>query len=324
MNDDSINLNEHGLALLALQLRDSGDTTPAANLTDDELMALYEGHLNDTERVRVLRCIADNKEVYGRWLSLVEANNTVDSSFAAVAAQQPTEKQHNATAADAFTTHNNPTAWRRLKEKLRAWLRPLTYSGGALAAAAVVFLLVSPGTSDYQTTLDQLYADYGNESKELLRTSDSLPTKSAGQWPNTTKTIRYTPVETALAKGMLAGLQTLGDDVSIPGVEIDAQNYSNEDQLPQADRAALASLGRLLALTYIRCQNTGREDYYPRAALILAQIDQQLSPANYDELKIMTVMHEQRAGSDAEARKKAVSKQHMCTLSGNVIDRFRV
>ncbi|MGI9304692.1 MAG: hypothetical protein ACR2RB_18595 [Gammaproteobacteria bacterium] len=321
MNDDPANLDEHGYALLALQLRQKKDATGADTLSDDDLVALYEGDLDDEERARVLRCIANDKDVYRRWLALVEATYTVDTSFDPLPAHQSQDKLQNVVSARSTLMTSADSPRPTFGETLLSWFKPIAQPVGALALAATLVLLILPGAPNYEANLDQLYRDHGFDAEELLRNSDALPTRTTGHLPQDLHTEMYSPAKTALAKGLLTGLQSLGDDAAIPGIAPEAQKYSDKTDIPDADRDVLVSLGRFAALAYAHCQRatlTERKDFFPQAISVYLQLNEAIDSGRYDELKIMDVMHAHKAASD-----HTVSQQDICTLSSNLINQFR-
>ena len=156
MSDKTINLSEHSLALLALQLKDQNPPVELSSeiVSDDNLMALYRGDLSDEMRTQVLHHIANDSDTYSRWLSLVESTHEIDFNEE-LSHERKTEKHPVVTPVSTDISSDTVVGydfWGKVKQTLHSWSTPVSYGGGALATFAIAFFFDFPDATQFYIT----------------------------------------------------------------------------------------------------------------------------------------------------------------------------
>jgi hypothetical protein len=296
---------------LTLQLREQQQNaarqTTDQVISDDDLMALLAGTADDEDRARILHAIAHDQEIYRRWLELVEiSTTTVKSSFS----EPPV----------LIKQAHKPSLW----QWINGWFTSWHFSGAALASAVVVFLLISNGTPLYQSQIDVLYAEFDTRSmlvtdKSSRKTANLRSLDKSNEGPAENKHILIQIV----ADGMQAGLDSLGDNASIPGVVIgrsDEENFGASNNLEKSDQNALHAMGRLLTLSYFQCRQEGQASFFSSALVIYQELESKLSmqTAASRDLEFMQTL---LATQDADNKHNA--RQIVCTLTANIMRKLQ-
>jgi len=308
-----MDLKDHACAMLALQLTTANNRDGVDTVSDSELVKLCEGRQDESERARLINIIAHDQAVYQRWLTIVES----------IQASLPTELLEAVAPAEKTSRHGFPAAQATLDtlvgywQKFLSWIRPVAFPAGAFALTATLIVYMTGGAPDYEADLQRLYNDYGNELGLAQSNVEVLPHRSAQLPLGDLQPQSYSPAKTALAKGILAGADTLGDSAMLPNIVIDQQKFNDQNQEPESHQQALHSLGRLVALLSVYCADSGSEEFFARAGAIYLPLYNQLSEANIDEVKVMYMLHDQETSQSYNP-----SGEDMCVLNASVLNQF--
>lgn len=223
--------SETVLAKLALQLCNFNSVPKGNPPSDEELAAFYDNKLSTLENARIKKFLAHHPDTYRRWIGLIE------------------------TAADFEQDHDNkqPLNDDDSGESPRLFLRPrwMMRVGGALAASiALMSWILNFGTSQMaiNQSMDLMYEQYAHTLKPRL------PTKqiSSQQWR-----VDLDPSQRALASGVLAGLNRLGELFNVDGLTQDFfSSQGIEATALQGEQYKDAFLsGQLAVLIHFQCQS---------------------------------------------------------------------
>jgi hypothetical protein len=308
---DKIDPKERCLALLTLHLHEQHQSDAhqiaSREASDDDLIALLDGTLNDKERAHIMHTIANDKVSYRRWLELVEtAEITNENPLKA----SPSNLGHAAL----------PT--------LRQWfsdrISPLHYLGAVLASAVVVYLMFFTATPLYQSQIDELYAEF--DSRSLLAT-ENLTGKSTNTWPM--DKLNHNSIESRstmlrlVANGMQAGLDSLGDGATIPGVVIhrlDEQHLDDSNNLKIEDQTMLYAIGRLLTLSYFHCQQNDQTPFFPNALRIYQELGSKLRQKTASSTDLVNLKDLSTSRIDM---RKSTARECVCTFTANIVRKLR-
>lgn len=251
---------EKAAALLALKMTRS--EAAYAVPSDEEFALLLEENagtktavLGDTRRAQILDSIANDAETFNRWMALVEAAETL--GIEAFAAETQSSQQASSAPTDSVVV--------KISDFMQRQWKAVTTAGGGLAAAAAVFMMVA--SPNYQSSVDGLYDGHNQwgEKPAKLTVTRSLSTQPKRQWDAT---------DVALYQGLDSGLNRLGDEFAIVGLEqrAKAQDASSlsSSALSSKEQKALAAIGQIAAMSYFKCSLGADEAYFSDAETILA------------------------------------------------------
>jgi hypothetical protein len=308
---DTIDPKERCLAMLTLQIRGLYNVVQnksGIKASDEDLISLLEGVVNDVDRVRILHAIAHDPDSYSRWLELVKTSDPVVEDC-------PAEQQNN------LKQLSKPSLWRWLYE----WVTPLKLTGAVLASATIVYILTIATTAPlYESQISKLYAEVRTGS---LFSNENLTSKRVEVWPidkkietvhgNKDITLRI------IAEGIQAGLDSLGENLTIPGMEYDKFGEASHVELstiPKDDRKVLHGMGRLLALSYFQCQYNVEESFFNNVLNVYGEMVSQTGPqsAVSVELDFLQNLSKYRV---IDSKRKA--KDIVCAFTANTVRRLR-
>lgn len=259
---DSSDPRARASALLGLRLTQAAGATVGEPPTIEEFTALYEGSLDATRRAQVLGYLAQDQQLYQRWMNVVSAQATLDANLHMDASAQSQTARQAATQASGEATS--------VVGRVAGWLREhiaVPAGVGSFAAAALVVVLIIPGQEEAAApgTVDQLYDEYAGQWQAPPSTLPGRTVRGA------TAPVTASAEQQALYLGLRAGLDQLGGDFP--------DNWLTEmplddalQELEPAVRDALVASGRLATLARFKCQLNGSEAFFLQADQTLAAL----------------------------------------------------
>jgi len=324
--DSNADIDKAGKASALLALGLSRETPAYTEPSEEELACLLEAGLeaknipgiDATRKAQILDAIANDPITFSRWMTLVEAAETL-----AIAGFSPEASAAIESLAAKERPENSVISW--LKSLFANPLRGFATAGGSLVAASALMLMVTT-TGDYQSQVDKLYGEHGAQWHSLP--AEQTSTRSV------TSTLKkpLSNEELALLGGVSDGLNNLGEKFSIvnlahsasPLTKQDASPLTKQDASPLTKqdashsteiddelRDALNALGQIAALGHFKC-SLGASDEYFSASMALVEKLQPSFEIGADETSLAIRNNLARAG-DAETR--------ICRLSKLVIER---
>ena len=233
MNNPLTDKESTASALLGLAI--SRESSAYALPTDEELaMLLEEGvetstALDATRKAQILDTIANDSEVYRRWMNLVESAESLKLCGFANEPSKPLTQSVGARISNWFTSTLNMS------------LKSFSTAGGGLIAASALMVIITT-SHDYDSQLDALYDDYGSEWSSVP--ASKMPTRSV----TSILKKKLSPEDSVLSTGVTSGLERLGENVTINNLNHSLTPFQNLDSDLQE---GLKAAGEMLSLIHI-------------------------------------------------------------------------
>lgn len=228
--------------------------------TDEELAQLIENSLDMTRRQQLMHIIANDPDTHKRWMALVDTASTLGiGAFAenTVETASP-EANRKSFLAPIIEFFQNPFAG-------------MATAGGGFATAAAVLFLVFSGQPEYQKNIDGLYSDFGDSWQSMPAPRIS----KRGVTPATQ--VELSAYDQALQDGMLEGLQLLGPEFFLQGLDVQQEQLQGNQGLENDQYAALKLSGKAAAISHFKCHLESEDDYFVRAMLSLEGLQPELA-----------------------------------------------
>jgi hypothetical protein len=277
---------------VALELtRDPGNVVGEA-VTDEELAAYLEGGLDAVRRAQVDSYIANDSEVYARWMRFVENMEAYDLD--------------SASEAELQTSQEKPGILASIIEGLRRLTSHGAFMpGSAFSLFAIGFLAFT--LFQKTNTLDTLYSDFGviTEGNTLI-----LPTRSF----NPLEIPREISSEDYLLKqGVSQGLDAMGldelNDAVIPSADISISN---------SDQKTYINLGRWAVLSHYQCSIKSQQ-FLTKALPVYEVLEKDLTGIQSDYALQLSQTIQRIKNSAANVATDKAGSQYLCTIADYLV-----
>lgn len=252
--------NKIELAEVLLALNAGGADTPVGALpSDEELVALAEGQLDEVRRAQLLSHIAADENVYERWMDAVELLSLADEPLTGAAA-----------------TESKPSLLSSLASGFNKLLSPQGFAGLATAAAGIFALTVFIAPPSTEAHIDELYSAHGSHWSTSPSELESVKARRIGT------NAQASAAKQAVYMGAQHGLDDLGSEFPsewLPSINLEPNSVST---LSTANYESLYNSGRLATIAHFKCQLSAAPSFYTAADTALQGISKHLGESTND------------------------------------------
>jgi hypothetical protein len=246
---------------IALELSRDPDNVIGDVVTDEELAAYLEGGLDPVRRAQLDSYIANDAEVYARWIRFVENMEIYEL-------EESTETEMSSSKEGFLSSIVN-----NLKQ---LFSHGAFIPSSALSLFTIGFLAFT--LFQQSNTIDDLYAEYGIVTDDSTL---SLPTRSFNPLGTENKA---SAEDFLLREGITKGLKSLGLDES--GFGSESTRSLVDIKISDVDRNTYIDLGRWAALSHYQCLQKSRT-YLQKAKPVYDSLQEKLKTIDSEYSKAL-------------------------------------
>ncbi|MDH5546463.1 MAG: hypothetical protein OEZ43_12785 [Gammaproteobacteria bacterium] len=288
---------ENALAYVGIQLGGAKAAAVGHMPSDEDLIMLFYGRLDETRKAQVLSHIANAADVYERWIHCVEVNSLFD-------------ERRDSVKHDPVSTQAHRHGWaQQFKELLfgrRTW-----FIGGGFAATFVVLmsvtLVVINRDVSHSVSIDLIYQEHGVSLTQQWAVKPRTPHPTT-QSTSRSFFVKKSRVRVLLETGFGKGIDSLGEKAFS---ELGISKSSLADTLSQStEEGYIIELGRLAAISSMQCEVQNKQLVSEKLSAIASNLLDDIKTTNTPEIASL---------KDAIARGDSANEQ-LCHFSDALIE----